>query len=431
MTEGPRIFWVQWIHCQLDNYATVEDLVQHCPEAPLIDLWPGFPVTQFSTADAGGHTAAIEFVEAKPVVSRAERMPQPIPPNVPLAMNPLTNLIGAIWLTVFATTAGLRACNIPAAYPEGGLAMGEQFHLVREQATATFGAYFGQTPPGAVPVVFAPGIVSTDATNEHCAPSFSPDGNEVFWFANRWPDEGPALSMTMRRENGRWSAPRATPFDAVMAAFSTDGRRVYFGAPRPRSTTAPESQSSLDIWVVEKQGDTWSEPKCLNFVARFPELREAAMPRIARNGTLYFIGDAPGMQANHGIYRAALINGKYAKPELLPRSINLSPFLNWAPFITPDEGYLLFSSNRAGSLDEYGDIYVSRRLADGSWTDPISLGEPVNTPQQEVFPGLSPDGKYLFFCRYTPGRKNEVYWVDAATIPALQSSPNAQPEGSK
>jgi L-ascorbate metabolism protein UlaG (beta-lactamase superfamily) len=44
-------------------------------------------------------------------------------------------------------------------------------------------AYLGQTPPGATPQVFALGIISTDA-NEHSAPSFSPDGNEVFWWAN-------------------------------------------------------------------------------------------------------------------------------------------------------------------------------------------------------------------------------------------------------
>ena len=281
------------------------------------------------------------------------------------------------------------------------------------------GAYLGQTPPGATPQVFVPGIVSTEA-NEHSAPSFSPDGNEVFWWANRWPDLGPPMSMTMRRENGLWSAPRVSPFGS-MPAFSPDGRRIYYFAPRPGSEAAQNNESNLDIWVAEKQGDGWSEPKCLNLAARYPELRYADMPRVTRNGTLYFLGYAPDTKSNHGIYRAELINGEYTKPELLPRNINLPTFLNSAPFIAPDESYLLFSSNRAGSLDEYGDIYISRRQPDGSWTDPVSLGEPVNTDMQEVFPGLSPDGKYLFFCRYTPGHKNDVYWVDAASIPALRS----------
>ncbi len=322
--------------------------------------------------------------------------------------------------------------KILAVYPHAIIfseSLGQRSLPIEVEFHNLTGAYLGQTPPGATPQVFAPGIVSTDA-NEHSAPSFSPDGNEVFWWANRWPDDGPPMSMTMRRENGRWSALRVSPF-GIMPAFSPDGRRIYFYAPRPGLEAAKDSQQNLDIWVAEKQGDGWSEPKCLNLVARYPEIRFAAMPRIARNGTLYFVGYAPDTKSNNGIYRAELINGEYAKPELLPRSINLPPFLNWAPFIAPDESYLLFSSNRRDPDHDDGDIYISRRLADDSWTDPVSLGEPVNSPMQEVFPGLSPDGKYLFFCRYTPGRKNDVYWVDAASIPALRSNTVPSQEKSK
>jgi Tol biopolymer transport system component len=188
-----------------------------------------------------------------------------------------------------------------------------------------------------------------------------------------------------------------------MPRFSPDGRRVYF-------------HSRDDIWVGEKQGDEWSEPRCLGLISRFPELKAVYMPSVTMTGTLYFISPAH----DSSIYRAEFVNGEYTKPQLLPRNINLPPFHNWAPFIAPDESYLLFSSNRTGSLDDHGDLYISRRQADGSWTDPVSLGEPVNSPVQEVFPGLSPDGKYLFFCRYTPGHNNDVYWVNAASIPALR-----------
>jgi hypothetical protein len=282
------------------------------------------------------------------------------------------------------------------------------------------GAYFGQPLPDATPQVFARGIVSTDA-NEHSVPSFSPDGNEVFWWANRWPGpdnkEWEFMSMTMRRENGRWSAPRVTSW-GEMVALAPDGRRAYFG-------------SEKDIWVAERQGDDWGEPKCLNLVGRYPELRNVFMPTIARNGALYFLGYAPGPRNDLGIFRAELVNGEYAKPELLPRSINPPSFLNWAPFVVPDESYLLFSSNRAGSLDDAGDLYISRRLADGSWTDPVSLGEPVNSNRQERLPMLSLDGKYLFFTRPTPGHDQDVYWVDAATIPALRSVTNLPQENTK
>lgn len=279
------------------------------------------------------------------------------------------------------------------------------------------GEYFGQSPPGATPQVFALGIVSTD-DNEHSAPSFSPDGNEVFWFANRPPGPGNekwlSFSLAARRENGRWSAPAAAPFGG-MVTLSSDGRRAYFDA-------------QSELWMAEKRDGHWGEPHCLGIKARFPELKALYMPSVTRNGTLYFIAHAPGLRGDLGIYRAELIDGEYGRPELLPRCINLPPFLNWAPFIAPDETFLLFSSGRDGSLDKSGDIYVSRRLPDGTWTDPVSLGEPVNTPRQEVFPGLSPDGRYLFFARDTPNRQNDIYWVETAGIAALHSMSKPTPK---
>ena len=50
------------------------------------------------------------------------------------------------------------------------------------------GDYLGQNPPYDTPVVFARGIVS-DNNQQHSAPSFSPDGNIVFWQTNRRPKD--------------------------------------------------------------------------------------------------------------------------------------------------------------------------------------------------------------------------------------------------
>ena len=121
------------------------------------------------------------------------------------------------------------------------------------------GDYLGQTPPGDTPVVFARGIVSTDY-QEHGSPSFSPDGNEVFWKSNRRPGpdnkEWLTFIMTMKRENGRWSAPYVSS-QKRFPVFSADGRRAYFSSVRPHSDTAQVSKPDLDIWFVERHGDDW------------------------------------------------------------------------------------------------------------------------------------------------------------------------------
>jgi hypothetical protein len=304
--------------------------------------------------------------------------------------------------------------------------------LAAQENTKPTNNYLGQTSPGEIPVVFARGIVSTDHL-EHSAPAFSPDGNEVFWSLWRRPDKGePQVIMTMRREGGTWSAPAVAPFSGKFVdggpVFSADGQRIYFYSTRPTAA----GTTSDDIWFVVRQGTGWCEPRCLELVARFPELKSVFQPSITRNGTLYFISRQKDTTLDEFlIWRAEYINGEYHKPELLPPSINApDAYVNWTPFIAPDESYLIFSSGRRDNHGG-GDLYVSFRNADGSWTDPISLGEAVNTDKQERFPAISPDGQYLFFTRPTPGHSHDVFWVSTKVIEKRRAKAEAQGQQSK
>ena len=47
---------------------------------------------------------------------------------------------------------------------------------------------------------------------------------------------------------------------------------------------------------------------------------------------------------------------------------------------------------------------------DGSWTDPVSLGEEVNLPErQERNPRVSRGGNYLFFANWTPDDDEDTF----------------------
>ncbi|MBN1548794.1 MAG: PD40 domain-containing protein [Syntrophaceae bacterium] len=278
------------------------------------------------------------------------------------------------------------------------------------------GDYLGQPPPGETPVIFARGVVSTD-DKEHWAPRFSPDGNDVFWWSIRQEKNDKWLNFhrTMRRSGGRWMAPEVSPF-AGAPIFSPDGKRLYLGSPK----------EGEDLTFVERQGKSWSEPKPVGLVSRFPKVRFAYFPSIAANGNLYFMGYLAEQFANIGIYRAEFVNGVYAKPELLPPCINTKGGeRNWTPFIAPDESYLLFSSTRGLPDSDQGDLFISFRQPDDGWTDPVGLGEPINSKELERFPAITPDGKYLFFTRNTnlPGYiyDEDVYWVSAAIIGKLKA----------
>jgi hypothetical protein len=74
--------------------------------------------------------------------------------------------------------------------------------------------------------------------------------------------------------------------------------------------------------------------------------------------------------------------------------------------------------------DDYGDLYICFRQPDGNWTDRINLGDRINSKGLERFPSVSPDGKYLFFTRDTPGTEEDVYWVSAKIIDRLRVKSN-------
>ena len=291
-----------------------------------------------------------------------------------------------------------------------------------QEFTDLYGDYLGQTPPGDTPVVFALGIISTDSLIEHSSPSFSPDGKEVFWWIVRSPktseEKWTSRGMTIRCIEDRWTVPEVTPYYGG-PTFSIDGKRLYFPGLYPdKKVDGP--------YFIDKQGNGWSQPKKLGIVARFPEIKGAGSFSITRNGTIYFCGDTEGNEQvkDNRIFRTKLINGEYTKLELLPQSINLSPYDNLFSCIAPDESYLIFTSNREGSFGG-GDLYISfHDINADAWTEPINMGIPVNTDKDERLPGLSPDGKYLFFTRLTrmdsQGFDHDIFWVSTGIIQKLK-----------
>lgn len=58
----------------------------------------------------------------------------------------------------------------------------------------------------------------------------------------------------------------------------------------------------------------------------------------------------------------------------------------------------VFFSSYGDDPDQGKDIYIIRKLPNGEWSKPQTLGYPVNTEYDEDFPFLHPNGKVLYFC---------------------------------
>jgi len=95
------------------------------------------------------------------------------------------------------------------------------------------------------------------------------------------------------------------------------------------------------------------------------------------------------------LYISYLTPDGWSSPENLGTRINSSDWES-SPSLSPDKRDLYFASTKTGG---YGgsDIYVSRRLSNGVWSDPENLGPLVNTAGNEIYPFIHADNQTLYF----------------------------------
>ncbi len=266
--------------------------------------------------------------------------------------------------------------------------------------------YMGEPTPGLEPEVFAEGLISTSAPELNSV--FSPDGG-LFMFTRRDSSRTYRIMETRRGPDG-WSNPSVTAFttqnSAVDPAVSWDGKSVFFGSSRPGSL------GDSDIWIVEKRtGGEWGTPKNLGSPVNTPGNENHAAP--ARDGSLYFHSSGHPGHGESDIFRAGVSGTGYAAPVNLGPAVN-SEASDFDPFVAPDESYLIFSSTREGGFGG-GDLHISFRTADGSWTAAVNLGDTINTTATDYCPKVSPDGRFLFYTSRSTG-EGDVYWVDARIL---------------
>jgi hypothetical protein len=119
-------------------------------------------------------------------------------------------------------------------------------------------------------------------------------------------------------------------------------------------------------------------------------------PSLTAEGTLYFTAEREDSLGGEDIYRTRrLSDGSWSEPENLGPSVN-SPGPEFNALIAPDETYLIFGSVREGDAGG-GDLHISFRADDGTWLPAKNMGEPLNSPTLDFCPALSPDGRMLFF----------------------------------
>ncbi len=183
--------------------------------------------------------------------------------------------------------------------------------------------------------------------------------------------------------------------------FSPDGQYIIFVGCETGAKGDYEygddrkGYGSCDLFYSQNNGTNWSKP--VNLGSNINSKHWETQPSFSSDGkTLYFIrGMTYDRQRrnpdNQDIYVTTITeDGQWSKPEKLPPNIN-SPHREESVQIHPDGKTLYFSSNGHPGMGGM-DLYMSRKLDDNTWSDPINLGYPLNTYKNDISILISPKG---------------------------------------
>jgi len=214
---------------------------------------------------------------------------------------------------------------------------------------------------------------------------------------------------TTRLGEDEWEKPRIVPgalnspgHDASIQLFDNDTKLLLY-----------QSINNGDIMVSERQPDgAWGTPRSISEKVNTPDFESDAY--ITPDGkTLFFSTSHYSENGDLDLYMIQQNNnGNWGTPKSLGKTIN-TPFDDDSPYLG-SEGTLYFASrghNSMGGYDIFSAKYdsVARR-----WARPVNLGSPINTPDDDTYYRLAPDGSYAYLSSYRIGGfgEKDIYTIN-------------------
>jgi len=185
--------------------------------------------------------------------------------------------------------------------------------------------------------------------------------------------------------------------------LSADQLTIIFTSNRPNTTGGQIDESDglyyEDIYISNRDSlnAPWSAPEKISDNIN-SNGHDACISLTADGQKLIFyryLQENLLFASSGDLYISELHGKDWSEPFKFPEQINTEGWEPSASF-SEDERTLFFSSDRAGG---YGgtDIWMVRRLPNGSWALPQNMGPKINTEYDEDSPFIHPDGKTLYF----------------------------------
>ena len=267
--------------------------------------------------------------------------------------------------------------------------------------------YLGQTQPDNIPKIFELEVAQGHFSSDRIA--ISNNGKEIYYseiYNAGWTNH---KIRCYKFISDAWTGPFDVFEDYMAPAFSPGGNRMFMEDYYNNTTNSYSITSAF----AYRDSENWTIPISPEF------LKNPVGPSYLQetNEGHYFASTTEGTVENLGNADISklVITGTDTVFYSLGAPLN-TPYVDGGFYISPDESYMILSSNRPGTSGP-NDLWISYKKEDSTWTNPKNLGSPINTNIHDYGAYVSPDGKYLFFSRYSDqtGRAN-TYWVKIDNI---------------
>ena len=237
-----------------------------------------------------------------------------------------------------------------------------------------------------------------NTTGAELSPVFFADKEELLFLSNRNEEKPDEFQIYHTRHEGSrsWSEPQPvynvgvfTRDNANIEVVDEDGRLFQFRTDKGGDLFYSEPLDTRDGWSspVEFDSKISSTHLSSHFFIYEHEDRIIFAKDVGKK-------KSPNLDLFQSFRNHE--TGEWSKPALFATTIN-SEFNEDSPYLSPDEKTLYFASDgheTMGGYDIFKSTFDSTTL---TWSEPVNLGFPINSPDDEIHFKLNPDQMSGYF----------------------------------
>lgn len=237
-----------------------------------------------------------------------------------------------------------------------------------------------------------------NSVNAELSPVFFAEKEELLFLSNRDATDPEKFEIyhSIHQGNRVWSEPTVvqgvgtfTRENANIEVVAEDGRLFQFRTSKGGDLFYSEPTESKNGWSKPEEFDSKITTTHLSSHFFINE----------REDRIIFAKDVGSRkEPNLDLFQSfkSKQTGKWSNPKVFASSIN-SEFNEDSPYLTPDEKTLYFASDghqTMGGYDIFKTTFDSTTLR---WSEPVSVGFPINSPDDEIHFKLNPDQQSGYF----------------------------------